>query len=84
MEILCNIGHDGPLVRSHVANIFNIKKGLISATSSGDIRQSRSFLPQRMQVQNYDDVYVVVMNCIAINLGDIGQSMRNYVRGMIT
>ena len=84
VEILCDIGHDGSLVRSYVANIFDIKKGLISAMSSGDIPQSQSFQRRRMQVQSSDDGYVVVMYCIAVNLGGIGQSMRSYVRGRTT
>jgi hypothetical protein len=84
VEILCNVGHDGPFVRSHVANVFNIKKGLISAMSSGDIPQSQSFQRQRMQVQSSDDGYVVVMYCIAVNLDGTDQLMRNYIRGRTT
>jgi len=78
MEVLGNISHDGSFIRSNVTDIFNVKKGLVSVMSLGTLPQSRSFLLLRMQVQNFDDDYVVVMYCTVINLDGIDRLERSY------
>jgi len=78
MKVLSNVGHDGTFIRTNIADILYIQKRLISVRFGWEgLPEYQSFQQPQKRFQNFGDDYVAGGCCIAINLGDSDQLMRN-------